>query len=221
MQDDEPQFDTFRVAKLILELRQSGITDHALLNAVERIPREKFVPDHVAEYAYHDAALPIACGQTITQPTAAVSMVHALELGGKRAYTVLEIGTGSGFMTALMARLARRVYTIDRYRTLVENARERFEELGLFNVISQCSDGAKGWPETAPFDRIISSCALESPPEVWFQQLKPGGILIMPVGTNEEQHVVRYRKNTDGSVTEEPLAPSKFLHLIEGVAKQL
>lgn len=209
------------MARLILDLRQSGLTDHALLNAIEGIPREIFVPEALAVHAYDDVALPIACGQTISRPTTAAGMVDALALGTGRNLTILEIGTGSGFMSALMARLARRVYTIDRFRTLVDGARVRFEQLGLFNVISRCADGALGWPETAPFDRIVSTCASESPPEKWVSQLKTGGIMVMPVGTNEEQYVARFRKLADGTLSSEPLAPSKFLHLIEGVAKHL
>lgn len=221
MIDEDATSDPFRFAKLILDLRQSGITDHALLNIIESIPRELFVPSNVADYAYDDVALPIACGQTISRPTTAAGIVMAMDLGSKRDCTVLEIGTGSGYMTALMAKLARRVYTVDRYRTLVEAARMRFEQLGLVNVISQCSDGKKGWPETAPFDRIVSTCAMEEPSDVWLNQLKPKGILIMPIGTNEDQHVARFTKHADGRVTSEPLAASKFLHLEEGVAKQL
>ncbi len=221
MSDNANIRDPFRVAKLILHLRQSGVTDHALLNAFESIPRERFVPEELAEYAYDDVSLPIACGQTISKPTTAAGMVHALELGDRRDFNVLEIGTGSGFMTALMSKRARRVYTIDRYKTLISAARKRFEAFGLNNVVSQCADGLRGWPESAPFDRIVSTCALEDPPESWLSQLKPGGFLIMPVGTNESQHVARFRPQPDGSVSSEPLAPSKFLHLMEGVAKEL
>ena len=221
MNDTAPEHDPFRKARLILDLRQSGLTDHALLKAVEQVPRDVFVPTDVSEYAYDDVALPIACGQTISRPTTVAGMANALELGEKWEYTVLEIGTGSGYMAALIAKLARRIYTVDRYRTLVEGARLRFEDLGLFNVITQCSDGAKGWPETAPFDRIVSTCALEAPPQTWVDQLKPGGLLVMPIGTNEEQYVIVIRKSQDGALTEQRLAPSKFLHLAEGIAKQL
>lgn len=221
MNDDTPELDPFRVARLILDLRQVGITDHGLLKAIESIPRDLFVPPEVRAHTYDDVALPIACGQTISRPTTAAGIVNALELGEDRKFTVLEIGTGSGFMSALMAKLARRVYTMDRYRTLVETAKGRFDALGLFNIISQSGDGMKGWPETAPFDRIVSTCALEAPSEVWLEQLKPGGILVMPIGTNEDQFMVRIRKFADGSLSEEKLAPSKFLHLVEGVAKQL
>ena len=221
MNETEPQKDPFRVARLILELRQSGITDTALLNAIEAMPRELFVPADVAEYAYEDVALPIACGQTISRPTTAAGMVYALELGTSKRFSVLEVGTGSGFMTALIAKMARRVYSVDRYRTLVDDARRRFEKLSLYNIISQCSDGLDGWPETAPFDRIVSTCAMEAPPAKWLNQLKPAGILLMPIGTNEDQHVVRFRKLSNGETVSEPLAPSKFLHIVEGVAKQL
>jgi protein-L-isoaspartate(D-aspartate) O-methyltransferase len=217
----DAEHDPFRRARLILDLRQAGITENALLNAIESIPRDRFVPAEFAEHAYEDVALPIACGQTTSRPTTVAGIVNALELGANRDFTILEIGTGSGFMTALMARLARRVYTVERYRTLTEDARKRFEELGLFNVISQSSDGSKGWPETAPFDRIVSTCAVEDVPDVWLDQLKPGGIMVLPIGTNEEQSVVQIRKVASGKTETQPLAPSKFLHLVEGVAKQL
>lgn len=217
----DAEHDPFRRARLILDLRQAGITENALLNAIESIPRDRFVPADFSEHAYDDVALPIACGQTTSRPTTVAGIVNSLELGGNRDFTVLEVGTGSGFMTALMARLARRVYTVERYRTLTEDARKRFEALGLFNVISQCSDGAKGWPETAPFDRIVSTCAVEEIPQIWLDQLKPGGIMVIPIGTNEDQHVVQIRKKADGETQTQPLAPSKFLHLVEGVAKQL
>ena len=213
--------DPMQVMRLILELRQAGITDNNLLNAFEALPREKFIPEAFQEYAYEDVALPIACGQTISRPSTTAGMVDALELGATRSMTLLEIGTGSGFMTALLSRFCRRVYTIDRYRTLSQAARVRFDSLGLSNIISQCSDGELGWPSSAPFDRIVSTCAMEEPSEVWLGQLKPGGMLIMPIGTNEDQQVVRLRKLTSGEVTKEPLAPSKFLHIIPGAAKEL
>ena len=207
--------------KLILELRQSGITDNGLLNAIEKLPRERFVDSEFDEFAYDDVALPIACGQTISRPSTVAGIVDALQLGNDRNFNVLEIGTGSGYLSALISKLARRVYTVERYRTLTENARRRFSELGLANIISQCSDGALGWPATAPFERIVSTCAAEEPPEQWIGQLKPGGLLIMPIGTNEDQHVIRFRKGDDEALTSEILAPSKFLHIVEGVAKEL
>lgn len=221
MDHDGEDFDPFRVAKLILELRQSGITELGLLKAFETIKREHFVPADFIEHAYSDVALPIACGQTTSRPITIAGMINALELGTARHKTVLEIGTGSGFTAALMSSLARRVYTIDRYKTLVDDARKRFETLQLVNIISRCSDGLAGWPESAPFDRIISTCALEVRPDAWLAQLKPDGIMVIPVGTNEDQHVIQFRKMSDGQVQQTTLAGSKFLHLVEGTAKHL
>ncbi|MAK61825.1 MAG: protein-L-isoaspartate O-methyltransferase [Ponticaulis sp.] len=221
MSSENEERDPFQMMRLILELRQTGITDTFLLNAIESLPRHEFIPEELGEFAYDDVALPIACGQTITRPSTVAGMVYALELGEMRAYTVLEIGTGSGFLTALTSKLARRVYTVDRYRTLIESARQRFEALRITNIVSQCSDGALGWSATAPFDRIVSTCAVETIPKVWLDQLKPDGIMVIPVGTNEDQFVKKIIKKADGSLQEESLAPSKFLHLADGVAKEL
>tara|TARA_Y100000052_G_scaffold27585_1_gene36888 strand:+ start:8122 stop:8787 length:666 start_codon:yes stop_codon:yes gene_type:complete len=221
LSSENEERDPFQMMRLILELRQTGITDTFLLNAIESLPRHEFIPEELGEFAYDDVALPIACGQTITRPSTVAGMVYALELGEMRAYTVLEIGTGSGFLTALTSKLARRVYTVDRYRTLIESARQRFEALRITNIVSQCSDGALGWSATAPFDRIVSTCAVETIPKVWLDQLKPDGIMVIPVGTNEDQFVKKIIKKADGSLQEESLAPSKFLHLADGVAKEL
>lgn len=213
--------DPYRVAKLILALRQWGVTEPALLNAVEALPREPFLAPDLAEFAYEDVALPIPCGQIASPPPLAVAMIDALKLGISRTMNVLEIGTGSGYMTALLSRLSRRVNTLDRFRTLSTQAQKRFDELGLANITSHCSDGFDGWPQAAPFDRIISTCALEDLPEAWSQQVKPGGIILVPIGTNEDQRVLRFTKTPSGSMASETLMPSNFLHLIAGVAKQL
>lgn len=207
--------------RLILELRQAGITDSRLLNAFEALPRDVFLDDEFTEFAYDDVALPIACGQTVTQPSVVAVIISALNFNPAQSLTVLEIGTGSGFMTALLSRFARRVYTIDRYRTLSESARARFEALKITNIVSQCADGLLGWPASAPFDRIVSTCATEEIPADWLAQLKPDGILIAPLGTNEDQMLMKYIRSGDGKLTSEVLEPSKFLHLTEGVAKEL
>lgn len=217
----EAEHDPFRKMRLILELRRSGITDNDLLNVIEKLPREHFVDPEFEEYAYDDVALPIACGQTISRPSDVATIIYSLELGKDRSCTILEIGTGSGYLTALMSRLARRINTVDRYRTLVEAAKKRFDALGLTNIISQCSDGALGWPASAPFDRIVATCALEEVPQVWLDQLKAGGMLIMPVGTNEDQRLMRYRKDKSGKISSDAVGLSNFLHLVEGAAKEL
>lgn len=221
MTPEDDERDPYRVMRLILELRQVGITDTRLLNAVERLPRDNFIPDGLHEYAYDDVALPIACGQTISRPSTVISMVHDLELGPTKSLKVLEIGTGSGYMTALISKLARRVYSVERYRTLAEAARKRFEQLSLTNIVSQCADGSFGWTASAPFDRIVSTCAVEEVPPAWIKQVKPGGFLILPIGTNEEQFITKISVTEGGDVSSTVLGPSKFLHLVEGVAKEL
>ena len=221
MTPDNGERDPYRVMRLILELRQVGITDIRLLNAVERLSRDEFIPDGLQEYAYDDVALPIACGQTISRPSTVIGMVNELELGEKKSLKVLEIGTGSGYMTALLAALARRVYSVERYRTLADTAKKRFETLSLSNIVSQCADGSLGWVASAPFDRIVSTCAVEEIPEIWVKQVKPGGFMILPIGTNEEQFLMKIGVGEDGKTTSTRLWPSKFLHLVDGVAKEL
>jgi protein-L-isoaspartate(D-aspartate) O-methyltransferase len=200
--------------RLVMELRQHGITDKTVLSAIERVPREAFVPETFHDQAYENTALPIGHGQTISQPAVVAFMTQALELGPRMK--VLEIGTGCGYQAAVLAQLCRRVYTIERYRELLREAEKRFRELRINNVTTRWGDGAKGWPEQAPFDRIIVTAAAREVPETLFEQLADDGILIAPVGrTSYEQVLVRYRRKGDTREVEK-LWPVRFVPLIDG-----
>ena len=200
--------------RLVMELRQQGITDKAVLSAIERVPREAFVPETFHDQAWENTALPIGHGQTISQPAVVAFMTQALELGPRMK--VLEIGTGCGYQAAVLAQLCRRIYTVERYRELLREAEARFRRLRLNNITTRWGDGAKGWPEQAPFDRIIMTAAAQSVPETLFEQLGEDGLLIAPVGrTSYEQVLMRYRKKAD-SLENEELWPVRFVPLIEG-----
>ncbi|MCU0881217.1 MAG: protein-L-isoaspartate(D-aspartate) O-methyltransferase [Hyphomonadaceae bacterium] len=201
-------------AQLLLALRKGGVTDPRVLSVMEQTPRDAFVDPHFATSAWDDAALPIACGQTISQPFVVGAMTAALELTGSEK--VLEIGTGSGYQTAILSKLARRVFTIERYRSMMKTAQARFEALGLNNIVAQCSDGGLGWPRQAPFDRIILTCAAPSQPDALLSQLGPGGILVAPVGAGAVQELLRYRLRPDGVFEEEPLMDVRFVPLLPG-----
>jgi protein-L-isoaspartate(D-aspartate) O-methyltransferase len=162
-------------AKLVLGLRSNGVTDPQVLNAIEKTPRDLFVPNLFQERAWEDSALPIACGQTISQPLIVGMMTQALTLEPRAR--VLEIGTGSGYQTAVLSRLSRLVYTMERYRTLLNEAETRLKTLGLLNIITKFGDGGDGWPEQAPFDRIMVTAAMDSEPKTLLTQLKRNGVL--------------------------------------------
>jgi len=169
-----------RLATLIMALRRQGITDAKVLAAIERTPREAFVGAPFAHAAYDDTALPIACGQTISQPYVVAVSTEALELDDK--CRVLEIGTGSGYQAAVLSRLVRRVYSVERHRALHLEAGRRFQALKIDNIATRLGDGFLGWPEQAPFDRILFTAAVREIPDVVLEQLKPGGILVAPIG---------------------------------------
>jgi protein-L-isoaspartate(D-aspartate) O-methyltransferase len=206
-------------ARLILSLRQGGVADPKVLNVMEHTPRDLFVPDLWQERAWEDSALPIACGQTISQPLIVGMMTEALRLEPR--HRVLEIGTGSGYQTAVLAKLARLVYTVERYKTLMAEAEERFRKLGLLNVVTRFGDGGEGWPEQAPFDRIMVTAAAPGEPTRLLQQLKPGGILVAPVGKGAVQSLNRYTLGSGGDVAREALGDVRFVPLLDGVAKEL
>jgi protein-L-isoaspartate(D-aspartate) O-methyltransferase len=212
--------DAERRAELLLALRQRGIRDLALLRAIESVPREAFLPPSLAEHAYADQALPIDCGQTISQPSLVALMTEQLQVTDRSK--VLEIGTGSGYQTAILARLARRVYSIDRYRTLVATAEKRLAELGISNVTCMVGDGSKGWPAQAPFDRIMVTAAAPAVPDALVDQLRDdGGIMVMPVGGETGvQRLLRLEKN-EGSVTTSDLGAVRFVPLVAGKAESL
>jgi protein-L-isoaspartate(D-aspartate) O-methyltransferase len=205
-------------AALVLALRQAGVTDARVLDAMEKTPRDLFMAQGFEARAWEDAALPIACGQTISQPFVVGAMSAALELTGKEK--VLEIGTGSGYQSAILAKLCRRVFTLERYRTLLRVAQSRLESLRITNVVSKCADGAAGWPEQGPFDAIIMTCAAPVRPDALLAQLAPGGRLVAPVGAGGVQELLRYRLREDGVFEEEALMHVRFVPLLPGIARE-
>jgi len=211
--------DAERRAELLLSLRQRGMRDLTLLRAMETVPRSRFVPDELAEHAYSDQALPIACGQTISQPSLVALMTE--QLGVADRHKVLEIGTGSGYQTAILARLARRVYSIDRYRTLVAAADERLAALGIANVTTMVGDGAKGWPGQAPFDRIMVTAAAPEVPPALVEQLGDDGVMVVPVGpAGGSQDLLRVERTADGHRTTK-IAIVRFVPLVAGRAETM
>jgi protein-L-isoaspartate(D-aspartate) O-methyltransferase len=206
-----------RKLRLLMELRRTGILDPRVLGALEKTPRELFVPESFQDQAYENVALPIGHSQTISQPYVVALMTEKLELAGREM--MLEIGTGSGYQAAILARLARRVFTIERHRLLVREAEQRFAALRLGNIVTRFGDGTKGWPEQAPFDRIIVTAAAPDVPQILLDQLAPGGILVMPVGAeHHDQRLVRVRRSESGYETQE-LAWVRFVPLIAGLPR--
>lgn len=207
-----------QLARLILSLRSQGVTEPAVLAAIEGTPREIFTPDLFKERAFEDSALPIACGQTISQPYIVGLMTQALSVEPRSR--VLEIGTGSGYQTSILSRLSRLVYTVERYRTLMGEAEARFKALGLTNVITRFGDGGLGWPEQAPFDRILVTAAAPDEPKALLSQLKPAGILVAPVGRGPVQKLIRYLGDGAGGFRSEVMTDVRFVPLLDGVAKE-
>jgi protein-L-isoaspartate(D-aspartate) O-methyltransferase len=217
MADPDEEASKALLARLILALRSQGVTDSKVLHAIEATPRELFTPELFKERAFEDSALPIACGQTISQPFIVGLMTQALKID--RRSRVLEIGTGSGYQTAVLSKLARLVYTVERYRTLMHEAEARFKQLGLTNVITRFGDGGEGWPEQAPFDRIMVTAAAPGEPTALLRQLKPSGILVAPIGRGPVQTLRRYTGDGKGGYQVEDLIDVRFVPLLEGVAK--
>ncbi len=204
--------------RLIMDLRRDGITDTKVLSAMEGIPREKFVPAALKSRAYENTALPISFNQTVSQPTVVARMATALELGDR--LKLLEIGTGSGYNAAVLSRLVRRVYTIERFRPMVLGAEAIFSDLGLHNITAILGDGMRGWSPQAPFDRICVTAAAPEPPAQLIDQLAEGGIMVMPVGgPHQVQTLMRYRKR-ESRILEEPLDQVRFVPLIADVAEE-
>jgi protein-L-isoaspartate(D-aspartate) O-methyltransferase len=216
---EDPETPQTRMARLILALRSQGVTDPRVLEAIERTPRELFTPDLFKDRAFEDSALPIACGQTISQPFIVGLMTQALTLEPRSR--VLEIGTGSGYQTAILSRLARLVYTVERYRTLMREAEERFKILGLTNVVTRFGDGGEGWAEQAPFDRIMVTAAAPEEPKKLLAQLKPNGVLVAPIGKGPVQSLRRYAGDGQGGFKVELLGDVRFVPLLDGVAREL
>ncbi|MHA6289168.1 protein-L-isoaspartate(D-aspartate) O-methyltransferase [Maricaulis sp. CAU 1757] len=207
-----------RMIQLVMSLRGGGVTDARVLGAIERTPREIFVPDRFADQAFDDRPLPIDCGQTISQPLIVALMTQALKLTDR--CKVLEIGTGSGYQAAILARLARRVYSVERYRTLSREAEARFAELRLTNIVCKVGDGSLGWPEQAPFDRIILTASAPQRPDQILGQLREGGIAVAPVDRGTKQVLVRYECR-DGEINETDLLDVRFVPLVKGEARAL
>jgi protein-L-isoaspartate(D-aspartate) O-methyltransferase len=202
---------------LIMQLRRRGIRDTRVLRAIELVPRELFVDPAFADHAYQDIALPIECGQTISQPYVVAFMTEKLELDP--GHVVLEIGTGSGYQAAVLSHLCRHVFTVERWRELQKAADRRFAELGIVNVTTIIGDGWLGWPPQAPYDRIIVTAAAPEAPKALLDQLKVGGRMIIPLGeTRDTQSLVQIDR-MDAGLAREPLLPVRFVPLVHGRVK--
>lgn len=203
--------------QFIFALRRSGVLDPTVLKAMESVDRGLFVTGTFAGRAYEDTPLPIPCGQTISQPRVVAQMTEALEVGPRD--TVLEVGTGSGYQAAVLSLLARRVYTVDRHRRLVDEAQARFRALDLANITAIVGDGSRGLPAQAPFDRILVTAAAEDPPGPLLAQLRVGGIMIVPVGQSDAvQRLIKAVRRADG-VEYEELGEVRFVPLVEGLGQ--
>jgi len=206
--------------EFLLTLRRRGIGDAAVLRAMDEVPRARFVEPDAAELAYADQALPIACGQTISQPYVVAYMTEQLRL--RPQDRVLEVGTGSGYQAAILSRLARDVVSIERYRTLAEKAKQRLAALGYDNVETVVGDGLEGAPARAPFDRIIVTAAGSTVPQALLDQLAEGGVMLIPLGPpNGSQHIVRLTKGEGGTLAREDLIAVRFVPLLPGKAREL
>lgn len=203
-----------------MRLRAQGVRDTRVLEAIERVPRELFLPENFKQQAYADHALPIACGQTISQPFIVGFMTDRLNLTDR--IKVLEIGTGSGYQAAVLSHVCRRVYTIERYRTLSKHAEERFREIGRRNITAMIGDGTKGWPAQAPFERIIvTAAAAGKVPSALLEQLSIGGEMIIPVEISKHRQELQRIVRSDTGYDYETLLPVRFVPLVAGVAKDM
>ena len=201
--------------RLVERLRDNGIADERVLNAIRTVPRHLFVDEALATRAYEDTALPIGHGQTISQPWVVAKMTEALLADGMPG-KVLEIGTGSGYQAAILAALGLEVHTVERIGELLRTARKRFRQLGL-NVRSKHDDGRIGWPENGPFDAIIVTAAAPALVDALTAQLAAGGTLIAPVGGSSSQSLLKLRKDAEGNVSQTTLAPVVFVPLLSGM----
>ena len=204
--------------QFLFSLRQAGVIDKQVLHAMETIDRKNFVTGVFSEKAYEDTPLPIACGQTISQPTVVGLMTQALQITSRDK--VLEVGTGSGYQAAILSLLARRVYTIERHSLLVNNATKVFQKLNISNITTILSDGGHGLEQQAPFDRIIVTAASEDPPASLLSQLKIGGIMIIPVGQSDNMQKLIKIAKTDGGYEYQDLQAVRFVPLVAGTEKE-
>lgn len=219
MADASDEERRVRIANLLLRLRRVGITDQRLVSAIEAVPRDVFVEADTRDEAYAERALPIDCGQTISAPVIVGMMTKAID--PQPDDRILEIGTGSGYQTAILSKLCRHVYTIDRFRTLVSTAESRFDTLRETNISTMVGDGTEGWPEHAPFEKVIVTAAGEEVPEALFDQVRVGGILVAPVGPQDGVQKLRRYVRTREGFEETDLADVRFVPLIAGVAERL
>ncbi len=210
--------------RLIMDLRTKGITDTNVLSAIERVPRDEFVPQHSQDQAWEDMALPIGLGQTISQPFVVATMTQALRLSDRDK--VLEIGTGCGYQAAVLAQLCRRVYTIERHQHLSKDAEKRLDDLRIRNITAIAADGMKGWPsingiEQAPFDKIIVTAAARAkPPQALLDQLKVGGVMIIPVGESGAQMLKLYKKESEEAYSVRDVLPVRFVPLLPDISNE-
>jgi len=216
----KPAADDVERMEFQLSLRRRGISDQGVLRAMEEVPRENFVSPGFVESAYADQALPIECGQTISQPFVVAYMTERLEVAPD--HRVLEIGAGSGYQAAVLSRLAREVVSIERYRTLADAAREKLKALGYGNVTIRVGDGMAGAPDLAPFDRIMVTAAAEDVPQALLAQLAEDGKMVLPVGPRHDaQYLVKLTKHPGGGLTREELIAVRFVPLLSGQAREL
>ncbi len=204
-----------RKIRLIMELRRQGISDTAVLSAIERIPRERFAPPAFQDQAYENRALPIGHGQTLSQPLVVASMTQAL--AATKRCKVLEVGTGSGYQCAVLSRLCRRVYSIERHKELLRQAELRLADLRLHNITTRFGDGALGWPAQAPFDRIIVTAAAADVPRDLADQLAEGGVMVAPVGRQGRNQVLLRLTRDRSGFTEQELGGVRFVPLVDGL----
>lgn len=202
--------DPSRLMRFVLEMRQAGITDSRALSALERAPRTHYAPGHLEGLALDDVGLPLAHGQTMTKPSVVGRVIAALDVQPNDV--VLEIGTGSGFQAAALSTLASKVITLERWRELAADARGKFGTARLMRTYCHVADGADGWDDEAPYDRIVVNAAMDDFPEALLEQLKPGGVLLAPLGDAQNQRLIRYRNGA-----REDLGPVKFQPLERGV----
>ena len=203
--------------QFLFALRSKGVTDARVLTAMETVDRAAFVKGIFADRAYEDMPLPISCGQTISQPSVVGLMTQALDVQPR--HKVLEIGTGSGYQAAVLSHLARRVYTIDRFKRLVSEARARFDAQDITNITAFTADGSHGYSEQAPFDRILLTAAAEDAPSPLLAQLRVGGIMVLPVGQSDTVQTLIRVTRTETGFEYDDLRPVRFVPLLEGLGQ--
>ncbi len=203
-----------RKIRLIMQLRKQGITNTAVLSAIEKVPRENFVSKTFVDQAYENSALPIEEGQTISQPYIVALMTQALCI--ERNLKILEIGTGSGYQAAVLSFMCRRVFTVERFKSLIKSAENKFKLSNIYNVVTRHGDGHKGWPEQSPFDRVIVTAASKFIPEQLLFQLNDNGLIIIPLEDESKKQSIFVVKKKGKKIYKTPLIPVKFVPLVEG-----